>query len=189
MAFILASASPRRKELFSLITPTFSVVTADVDETIFPGTSPHQAVEMLSRQKALAVSQQHPQDIVIGSDTVVALKDRILGKPHDRQDAIDMLRALSGQTHTVFTGVCIVFPGKEVCFYERTDVTFAQMDAHEIENYVASGDCYDKAGAYGIQGIGARYISRIVGDYYTVMGLPVQALYQALRQNGLLPPN
>jgi len=187
MSLILASASPRRNELLRLITTDFFVAISEVDEALPPDISPREAVERLSRLKAQAVALLKPNDVIIGSDTVVALENKIFGKPRDRQDAITMLQELSGRTHTVYTGVCIWQQGEECCFSKRTNVTFAKMDKREIEDYVASGESDDKAGAYGIQGLGSRYIEHIEGDYYTVMGLPVQALYQALRQKGLLP--
>ena len=186
MALILASASPRRVALLKLITENFTVVTSKAEETLPPGILPHLAVKLLAQRKAEAVAVQHPGDIIIGADTVVALDDIIFGKPNDRQDAADMLATLSGRTHEVFTGVCIWQAGMPDCFAQAAKVTFAEMDKQEIGNYVASGEPDDKAGAYGIQGLGARFITRIEGDYYTVMGLPVQVLYQALRQKGLL---
>lgn len=187
MSLILASASPRRNELLRLITTDFLVVTSRVDEALPQNISPLEAVETLARRKAQAVASLQPDDVIIGSDTVVALENKIFGKPRGRQDAAAMLQELSGRTHTVHTGVCIWQQGEVSCFSKRTKVTFAVMDKREIADYVASGEPDDKAGAYGIQGLGARYIEHIEGDYYTVMGLPVQALYQALRQKGLLP--
>lgn len=186
MAFILASASPRRFELLKLITENFSVVTSQADETLEHGILPQQAVVLLAQRKAEAVAMQHPDDVIIGADTVVALDQTIFGKPRDRQEATEMLEALSGRTHEVHTGVCIWYKGRVDCFSQMAKVTFAGMDKQEIADYVASGEPDDKAGAYGIQGLGARFIARIEGDYYSVMGLPVQALYQALRQKGLL---
>lgn len=184
MALILASASPRRVELLKLITEDFSVVTSQADETLPDGILPPQAVMLLARRKAEAVALQRPDDMIIGADTIVVLGDTIFGKPRDRKHAADMLTALSGRTHAVHTGVCIWHAGRADCFSQATGVTFAEMDKQEIADYVASGEPDDKAGAYGIQGLGARFIARIEGDYYTVMGLPVQALYQALRQRG-----
>lgn len=186
MALILASASPRRFELLRLITENFSVVTSQADEVLLPGLAPQQAVMLLAQRKAEAVAAQRPGDIIIGADTVVALGDEIFGKPRDRKEAAEMLGALSGRTHAVHTGVCIWYKGTADCFSQVAKVTFARMDKQEIADYVASGEPDDKAGAYGIQGLGARFIARIEGDYYTVMGLPVQTLYQALRQKGLL---
>lgn len=186
MALILASASPRRVALLKLITEDFSVVTSQTDETLLPGVTPRQAVTLLARRKAEAVAARHSGDVIIGADTVVALGDEIFGKPRDRREAAEMLKALSGRTHEVHTGVCIWQAGRADCFSQAARVTFAEMDEREVAGYVASGEPDDKAGAYGIQGLDARFIARIEGDYYTVMGLPVQALYQALRQKGLL---
>lgn len=186
MALILASASPRRIELLRLITEDFSVVVSQADETFLPGVMPHQAVALLAQRKAEAVAALHPDDTILGADTVVALGNKIFGKPRDRIEAAEMLKALSGKTHTVYTGVCIWHQSQADCFFQATKVTFAAMDEQEIIDYAASGESDDKAGAYAIQGLGARFIVRIEGDYYSVMGLPVQALYQALRQKGLL---
>ncbi|WMJ82750.1 Maf family protein [Oscillospiraceae bacterium LTW-04] len=186
MALILASASPRRFELLKLITEDFLVVTSRADESLSPGILPQQAVILLAQRKAEAVAEYRPDDVVIGADTVVALDDQIFGKPCDRKEAAEMLSTLSGKTHEVYTGVCIWHKGVADCFSQVAKVTFAKMDKQEIADYVASEEPDDKAGAYGIQGLGARFIARLEGDYYTVMGLPVQALYQALRQKGLL---
>lgn len=188
MALILASASPRRSELLRLITADFLVVTSQADESLPTGIPPPQAVMLLARRKAEAVAATHPDDVIIGADTLVALGDEIFGKPRDRRHAVDMLTALSDRTHAVHTGVCIRQAGGTDCFFQTAYVTFAGMDRREIADYAASGEPDDKAGAYGIQGRGARFIARIEGDYYTVMGLPVQALYQALRQRGIATP-
>ncbi|MEA5136507.1 MAG: Maf family protein [Candidatus Fimivivens sp.] len=186
MALILASASPRRFELLKLITEEFSVVTSQADETLMPSVLPQEAVILLAKRKSEVVARRYPDDIIIGADTVVALDGRIFGKPSDHNEATNMLRTLSGRTHEVYTGICIWHKGMADCFSQVAKVSFAEMDEQEIADYVASNEPDDKAGAYGIQGLGARFISRIEGDYYTVMGLPVQALYQALRQKGLL---
>ncbi|MFV0497200.1 MAG: Maf family protein [Candidatus Fimivivens sp.] len=186
MALILASASPRRFELLKLITEEFLVVTSQADESLSSGILPQQAVALLARRKAQAVAANRCGDVIIGADTVVALDGQIFGKPCDRKQAAEMLRMFSGRTHEVYTGVCIWHQGVADCFSQVAKVTFAEMDAQEIADYVASGEPDDKAGAYGIQGMGARFVAHLEGDYYTVMGLPVQALYQALRQKGLL---
>lgn len=186
MALILASASPRRFELLKLITEDFSVVTSQADETLMPGVLPQEAVVLLAKRKSEVVALRYPDDNIIGADTVVALEGKIFGKPSDHDEAAEMLRTLSGRTHEVYTGICIWHKGNADCFSQVAKVTFAEMDEQEIADYVASNEPHDKAGAYGIQGLGARFITRIEGDYYTVMGLPVQALYQALRQKGLL---
>lgn len=178
---ILASQSPRRRELLSLIAPDFEIVTADVDERIKSGTSPCEAVMMLARKKARVIADCKHEDTVIGADTVVALGETILGKPRDGVEAAAMLRILAGKTHTVYTGVCIIKNGVETVFFEATDVTFTDMTDAEIADYVETGEPMDKAGAYGIQGKAAPYISGIRGDFYNVMGLPVSALYRRLK--------
>lgn len=188
MRLILASASPRRQELLRLITEDFLVHTSNVDESLVPGLSPADAVSLLARRKAMAVRRECPQDAVIGADTVVAVDGFLLGKPRDSADAALMLRQLSGRTHEVLTGVCLALPapGAEHTFVSRAQVTFAPLEEEEILAYAASGEPADKAGAYGIQGRGARFVERINGDYYTVMGLPVCRLYHLMREQGLL---
>lgn len=181
MALILASASPRRRELLSLITGDFTVITSEADETLPENTAPDSAVKLLAERKARAVAANHPDDTVIGSDTVVALGDKILGKPADDGEAAEMLRLLSGKKHIVYTGVCVIKNGKSSVFIGSAAVKFAEMTDAEITEYIQSGECCDKAGAYGIQGFGARYIEYIEGDYYSVMGLPVRQLYKLLR--------
>lgn len=182
MALILASASPRRKELLRLINEDFEIVTSQVDETLPGGIPPEQAVILLAQKKARAVAEIRPGDTVIGADTVVALDGAILGKPKNDDNAAAMLKALSGKKHMVYTGVCVISPEGESCFAGSASVKFAEMSQSEIAQYIASGECRDKAGAYGIQGIGARYIEYIEGDYYSVMGLPVHLLYEQLKR-------
>lgn len=177
---ILASQSPRRQELLRLIAPDFEILAADVDEHIENGTSPDEAVMGLAVKKARAVADLRPEDTVIGADTVVALDGKILGKPRDSTDAAMMLRMLASKTHTVYTGVCIIQNGVETVFFEATEVTFTGMTDKEIAKYVETGEPLDKAGAYGIQGAAAPFISGISGDFYNVMGLPVSALYRRL---------
>lgn len=179
---ILASQSPRRHELLRLIEPEFEIICADVDESIAPHTKPEHAVMDLARKKARAVAALRPCDTVIGADTVVALDGMILGKPRDNADAAAMLRRLAGKTHKVYTGLCVIANGAETAFFEVTDVTFTAMADDEIAAYIATGDSLDKAGAYGIQGGAAAFISGINGDFYNVMGLPVSALYRKLRE-------
>ena len=181
MALILASASPRRKELLALITPDFRVITSWVDESLPDGRDAETAVKLLAERKARDVAKNHPEDTVIGSDTVVALNGEILGKPTDDQDAARMLCSLSGKKHMVYTGVCVISQEKCSVFAGSAAVKFAEMSDGEIKEYIESGECRDKAGAYGIQGYGARYIEYIEGDYYSVMGLPVRLLYKELR--------
>lgn len=186
--FILASGSPRRRELLNQIGITHEVIPGDVDESMTE-TNPVRVVEELSRRKALDVAEKIQENnpvIVIGSDTVVTLDGKILGKPDDEEKAFEMLSSLQGQKHTVYTGVTIVSVKdneKQVhTFHESTEVELYPMDEEEIRTYIATGDPLDKAGAYGIQGSFAAYIRGIVGDYYTVVGLPVGRLAQELKR-------
>ena len=180
MTIVLASASPRRRELLEKAGVDFTVRVSQAEEHIEPGTPPHEAVMQLAMQKAQAVARECPDDLVIGADTVVVLDGEILGKPADEADAARMLRRLSGQTHTVYTGVCLVRAGKTETFFEQTQVTFYPLTDDEIAAYVATGEPMDKAGAYGIQGRGCTLVREIRGDYFNVVGLPVAALYRRL---------
>ena len=187
MQLILASQSPRRQELLGLITPNFSVCPADIDEGLCPGADLAEEVARLAAGKARAVAALHPQAAVIGSDTLVVLDGQALGKPADEQDACRMLRLLSGRTHEVMTGLALYVPGQGMLTDTVvTRVRFADLSDEEIASYVASGEPMDKAGAYGIQGTGARFIQGIEGDYYSVMGLPVRRLYERMRQTKLV---
>ncbi len=178
---ILASASPRRRELLALAGVDFAVKVADVEEVIPENASPDEVVKSLAMQKASAVAQENPDSIVIGSDTVVALDGAILGKPRDEEDAVRMLKALSGRSHTVYTGVAIIHGEKISNFCEATEVVFNKLTEEEIRNYVATKEPMDKAGAYGIQGKGCILVEKIVGDYFNVVGLPVSRLYRELK--------
>ena len=182
MSVVLASASPRRRELLQTAGVEFTVRVSDADEHIEPDTPPHEAVMSLARQKALAVAQTCPDDLVIGADTVVVYGGTILGKPADAADAARMLRMLSGKTHTVYTGVCLARAGKAETFFEQTQVTFYPLTQQEIDAYIATGEPMDKAGAYGIQGRGCTLVERISGDYFNVVGLPVAAVCRRLRE-------
>ncbi|MBO4242902.1 MAG: septum formation protein Maf [Clostridiales bacterium] len=182
MALILASASPRRRELMNLITEDHEVRNADVDEREIEkrceGRSPAEIAMELARAKAAAVSAGEG-DIIIGADTSVVLDGRILGKPEDKEDARRMLTELSGRIHSVITGVCVIRDGAEKTFYEETFVEFNPLDDFQkdlIERYISSDEPYDKAGAYGIQGGGALLVKKIEGDYFNVVGLPVAGL-------------
>ena len=188
MELILASGSPRRRELLSVITADFSVAVSDAEETIGPGTPPHRAVEELALQKALAVFEAHRDCAVIGSDTVVALDGRILGKPGSREEAAEMLGALSGREHTVFTGVAVLALGVRRVFHCATQVEFYPLNGEEIAWYVSTGEPMDKAGAYGIQGQGSLLVKGIRGDYFNVMGFPVAEVWRHLVALGILPP-
>ena len=196
---VLASGSPRRKELLEQVGLEFEICPAKGEE-IISKSIPHEVVVELSEQKAkevasavLAYDEAHaeittPTDImVIGADTVVAFEDKILGKPTDAEDAKDMLRMLSDKTHSVYTGVTIVLISKEGktgihSFYEKTDVSFYPLSDLEIQRYIESGDPLDKAGAYGIQGLGSCFVRRIEGDFFSVVGLPVCRLYEEFKK-------
>jgi septum formation protein len=182
MKLVLASASPRRQELLHKITDDFTVQPADVDETIPADLPPEEAAAYLSRIKAEDVSAQHPHTVVIGCDTVVLLEKKLLGKPKDAAQAKEMLLALSDKTHLVITGVTVTDGVRSVTFSSETAVTFYPLSEADIDAYIATGEPFDKAGAYGIQGKGALLVHGIQGDYFSVMGLPVARLARILRQ-------
>ncbi|MCR4728188.1 MAG: Maf family protein [Lachnospiraceae bacterium] len=197
---ILASASPRRKELLSKMGLTFEIITADLDEKT-DETDPGLMVRALSKLKAEAVfktvkeSRRELLDaeeplLIIAADTLVFQKGRVLGKPKDESEAYDMLSRLQGKTHEVCTGVTVILyeKGKVLSesFHEETLVTFCPMSDAEIESYIASGEPMDKAGAYGIQGLSAKYIEKIDGDYFNVVGLPVSRLYREMKKIGFI---
>ena len=177
---ILASASPRRQSLLHMVVPDFSVYAADIDEQLPAGLGADKAAEYLAKQKAAAVSADYPDSIVIGCDTVVVIDDRILGKPADQEDCRKMLRLLSGRTHQVYTGVALQRGEHSRSFTVCTDVRFYTLSDMEIDRYIATGEPFDKAGGYGIQGLGALLIEGICGDYYNVVGLPVSRLLREL---------
>lgn len=181
MQLILASASPRRRELLGLFGIPFTVRAADIDETMDPEKSPFEEVGRVSRAKALAVPRE-PGDVVVAADTIVVCCGKVLGKPHTRAEAVDMLRLLSGRDHQVMTGCTVLCDGGSETFTEVTDLHFRPLSQREIEKYAATGEPMDKAGAYGIQGGGALFCERMAGDYYNVMGLPVCRLGQTLRR-------
>ena len=185
---VLASASPRRQELLRNAGISFALQPADVDETPLPGESARDCAERLAREKSLAVWQTRRHDVVLGADTVVVVDDTILGKPSDARDAARMLRLLSGRVHQVITGVCLASAKERRAekrelktASESTLVTMNDISDDEIQGYVATGEPMDKAGAYAIQGIASRWISRIEGDYGNVVGLPVALVYGMLR--------
>ncbi|MBA4294209.1 septum formation protein Maf [bacterium] len=183
---ILASGSPRRRELLGRLVAEFHVVVADVDEDSLTVEDPEQTARILAREKALTVYADHRDSIVIGGDTVVALEiDGVLtqlSKPVDAADAVRMLGLLSGRTHTVITGVCVKWPKGISVFAERSEVTFGVMSKGQIKAYVESGEPMDKAGAYGLQGGARQYVTQIKGDIENVIGLPVDRLREALRE-------
>ena len=177
---ILASQSPRRQELIANITQDFRVIVSEAEELLPDGIAPGQVPEYLAVIKAEAVAASHPEEIVIGADTVVILDGEVLGKPRDKDDAARMLRGLSGKAHTVITGCAILGFGRRVTFSESTRVEFYPLSDREIEEYIATGEPFDKAGAYGIQGRGSVLVKRIEGDFFNVMGLPVARLKREL---------
>lgn len=179
---ILASASPRRKELLTTAGIDFVVKVADVDEVIDEMLTPDGVVMSLALQKAGAVAAQNPESVVIGADTVVVLDGKILGKPKSEENAVELLTMLSGKTHTVYTGVALIKGEKVKTFCEATQVEFYDLTKDEIEAYVATKEPMDKAGAYGIQGKGCVLIRKINGDYFNVVGLPVSAVYRNLKE-------
>ena len=172
---VLASASPRRQELLRNAGFAFEVQPADIPENVLPGEDAKKYAERLAREKALAVSLQHPHDTVLGADTIVAVDGQLLGKPANSADAARMLHLLSGRDHEVITGICLVVKGQPFVASETTRVTVDRITDKEIADYVATGEPMDKAGAYAIQGIASRWIPRIEGDYSNVVGLPVFA--------------
>ncbi len=182
MGLILASASPRRQELLKRITEDFTVNPVDADETLPVGIPVEIAAVYLADVKAKAAAAEFPEDIVIGCDTIVVLEDEIMGKPHDRTHAKQMLQKLSGQTHRVMTGTALYCGKKSTVFTTETRVTFYELSDAEIERYLDTGEPFDKAGAYGIQGCGCLLVRSIEGDYNNVVGLPVAALARALAQ-------
>jgi septum formation protein len=185
---ILASSSPRRKELLENLRLKFEISSSDADETFSEELTPAEAVMELASRKSGTVAANNPGCFVLGSDTVVVHEGEILGKPAGEQEAYEMLRKLSGKVHTVYTGVSILSPEKETRFYEKTDVTFWELSDEEINIYIKSGEPFDKAGGYGIQGFGSMLVREINGDYYTVMGLPVSRLIRELRKTGYILP-
>lgn len=179
--FILASGSPRRRELLAQIGVSYKVVVSEAEE-IKAAASPAALVTVNATAKAQAVAQQYPQDVVLGADTVVALAGKIFGKPNDPAAAGRMLQQLQGRSHTVITGLALVRQQQVYTKVVSTSVTFAPMTAQQIAAYVATGEPLDKAGAYAIQGRAAAYIERIEGSYSNVVGLPLHALCELARQ-------
>jgi septum formation protein len=187
---VLASASPRRQELLRAAGIDFIVQPSDVDETLRAGEAPREFAERLAKEKALTVWKVRPRDIVLGADTIVVIGDSILGKPLDKNDAVRMLRTLSGREHRVITGIAIVSAQHPISSEnaqpliriasEITAVTMSEISDAEIHDYVKTGEPMDKAGAYAIQGIASRWIPRIEGDYSNVVGLPVALVYRTL---------
>ena len=182
---ILASQSPRRRELLTLVGIPHEVRPADIDESYGAGELPHAHAERLAREKAAVVARSAPDAVVIGSDTIVVLDGDVLGKPRDERDAASMLMRLSGRTHTVMTAVAVMWRGVERSAVEEVEVTFHTLTSAEIDAYIATREPMDKAGAYGIQGFGATIVARVDGDYFAVMGLPLQRMVRLMTDLGL----
>ncbi len=182
---ILASQSPRRRELLTLVGIAHEVRPADVDETPYPGELPVPHAERLARAKAHAIAGDEPSAVVIAADTIVVVDGDILGKPRDDDDARRMLERLSGRTHTVYTAIAVARGEQTESAVEAVEVTFRALTSAEIADYVATREPMDKAGAYGIQGFGATIVERVDGDYFSVMGLGLRRLVELLARVGL----
>ena len=182
---ILASQSPRRRELLALVGIRHEVRPADIDERYLDGEEPAAHAERLARGKAAAIAAEEGEAVVIGSDTIVVVDGDVLGKPRDDAHAAAMLRRLSGRSHTVLTAVAVTWRGETRAAVESVGVTFGVLDDERIRAYIATGEPMDKAGAYGIQGFGATIVERVDGDYFAVMGLPLFRLVALMGELGL----
>jgi septum formation protein len=181
---VLASQSPRRAELIARLGLEFDIEPADIDESYRPGEDPPAHAERLAREKAQVIARTHPHALVVGSDTIVVIDGDVLGKPKDRAQAVEMLMRLSGRDHEVCTGIAVALGGRVESGIERVRVSFRALDAHAAEQYVATGEPMDKAGAYGIQGFGSAIVEGIEGDYFAVMGLPVVRMLALVERFG-----
>lgn len=187
---VLASASPRRRELLTQIGLKFDIMPSQIEE-VLKGNSPAENVMGLAHDKAMDIYQQlcaqgEKDILVIGADTVVALDDKILGKPKNEEDALWMLRFLQGHTHQVYTGVCLITEEGAHSFYGKTDVTMYPATDEQLKAYIASGEPMDKAGSYAIQGLGTVFVQGIHGDYNNVVGLPVAEIWQTMQKNTVM---
>jgi septum formation protein len=182
---VLASSSPRRRELLTLVGIPHTVRAADIDETPLPFEAPRPHAERLARGKTLAIAQHDRDAVVVGADTIVVVDGDILGKPRDERDAATMLRRLAGRSHVVLTAVAVAWRGRVVSDVESVDVTFRTLSDADITRYIATGEPMDKAGAYGIQGFGATIVERVDGDYFAVMGLALGLMVRLMAQLGL----
>lgn len=181
---ILASGSPRRIKLLRDAGFEFKVIPSNIDEVIERGWTPEETVKRLAMQKAMQVAIDYPDDVIVGADTIVVLGSDVLGKPIDEEDALRMLKALSGRTHTVFTGVALIKNGVSDTFFTKAEVTMRALSELEIRNYVKTKEPMDKAGAYAIQGEGAGLVERYEGDFFTIVGLPLTMLIKHLNTFG-----
>ncbi|MDH5563348.1 MAG: Maf family protein [Nitrospirota bacterium] len=191
MRILLASTSPRRQELLSLLGLPFHSVPPTCEEALSPHLSPSEQTRQLARDKAQSVASQHPQDLVIGSDTVIEIEGKLLGKPENMQEAETMLRQLRGQCHQVHTGVAIIHQSTNVSidFVETAKVWIKPFDEQTLKTYLATEESLGKAGAYSIQGEGAQLIEKIEGDYPTIVGLPLWRTAKMFEQQGVILPN
>lgn len=185
---ILASSSPRRKELLENLQLPFEISSSNIDETYDKNLPPEEIVMSLAHQKAQSVAKRRPDAFVIGADTIVVIDGQVLGKPKMVQEAAEMLKKLSGKSHYVYTGVTIISPTNQVDFFEKTEVVFWDLTEEEINNYLKTGEHFDKAGAYGIQGYGSLLVKKINGDYFSVVGLPVARTIRELKNLGFQLP-
>jgi septum formation protein len=185
MSIILASGSPRRKEILENTKTEFTVITSDIDEKIFDNEEPIQLVLRLAFEKCMDVATNNHKDLVIGADTIVVLDNEILGKPKNEEEAFDMLNKLSNRKHQVITGMSIINleQNKKIVDYAISDVKFKNLTDQDIKDYINTGECLDKAGAYGIQGYGALLVEEIKGDYFNIVGLPISKLSDILKKN------
>ncbi|MBS6506600.1 MAG: septum formation inhibitor Maf [Paraclostridium bifermentans] len=185
MNIILASGSPRRKEILENTNLKFSVITSDIDERIFENEEPIQLVLRLAFEKCMSVAQNNPSDLVIGADTIVVLDNEILGKPKNEEEAFKTLSKLSNREHQVITGMSIVNleNEKKLVDYAISNVKFKKLTDQDIKDYISTKECLDKAGSYGIQGYGALLVEKIKGDYFNIVGLPISKLSDILKIN------
>lgn len=181
---ILASSSPRRQDILNQLVTSFEIISSNVDESVDKNLPPEEIVMALAKRKASSIANTHQDAFIIGADTIVVFENQILGKPADSDEAKQMLTTLSGNTHSVYTGTCIINGRNEQIFFEKTDVTFWELAEEEIDRYIRTGEPLDKAGSYGIQGYGATLVKSIYGDFYSVVGLPIAKLYQTLKEMG-----
>ena len=185
MKIILASASPRRKEILGLAGFDFTIDVSNVDEVVEYNTISEMSMN-IAKKKTYAVFKRHQNSLVIGADTIVLYNNKVLEKPKSIDEARDMITLLQGHTHQVYTSVVLKSQDKEISFLEITDVKISKMEKQEIEDYINTSEPYDKAGGYAIQGIFSKYVKSIKGDYYNVMGLPIHKVFESLKQFNIL---
>jgi septum formation protein len=186
MTLILASASPRRRDLLTQVGLRFDILPAHIDETLHPNETPTAYVQRLALEKAQAIHTLHPKATILGADTTVVCEQQILNKPTDLSDAERILRQLSNRVHQVHTGIAVITPTTQRSHVETTSVFFSPIPEDDLAHYLSTNDSLDKAGAYGIQGYAARWIPRIEGDFFNVMGLPIAAVIQLLHETHTL---